>query len=83
AGQAPGAQGFGGFSPLNAIERSRKNVSGYLDLEAQITDKLLIGLAGRAEHYTDFGDTATGKVSLRYDIAPWFAIRGTASTGFR
>ncbi|MBN8811574.1 MULTISPECIES: TonB-dependent siderophore receptor [Sphingomonas] len=82
-GQAPGAQGFGGFSPLNAIERSRKNVSGYLDIEAQITDKLLIGLAGRGEHYTDFGDTATGKVSLRYDIAPWFALRGTASTGFR
>ena len=82
-GQAPGAQGFGGFSPLNAIERSRKNVSGYIDLEAQVTDKLLIGLAGRGEHYTDFGDTATGKVSLRYDFAPWFALRGTASTGFR
>ncbi len=83
AGQAPGAQGFGGFSPLNAIERGRKNVSGYVDLEAQVTDKLLVGLAGRAEHYTDFGDTGTGKVSLRYDVAPWFALRGTASTGFR
>ncbi|WP_448661993.1 TonB-dependent receptor plug domain-containing protein [Sphingomonas sp. CJ20] len=83
AGQAPGAQGFGGFSPLNAIERDRKNVSGYVDLEAQVTDKLLIGLAGRGEHYTDFGDTATGKASLRYDFAPWFALRGTASTGFR
>jgi iron complex outermembrane receptor protein len=79
----PGAQGFGGFSPSNAIERDRKNVSGYLDLEAQVTDKLLVGLAGRAEHYTDFGDTGTGKVSLRYDFAPWIAIRGTASTGFR
>ncbi len=83
AGQAPGAQGFGGFSPLNAIERGRKNISGYVDIEAQVTDKFLVGLAGRAEHYTDFGDTANGKVSLRYDIAPWFALRGTASTGFR
>jgi iron complex outermembrane receptor protein len=83
AGQAPGAQGFGGFSPLNAIERHRRNVSGYIDLEAQVTDGLRIGLAGRAEHYSDFGETATGKVSLRYDIAPWFALRGTASTGFR
>ncbi|NYT39480.1 TonB-dependent receptor [Sphingomonas sp. R-74633] len=83
AGQAPGAQGFGGFSPLNATEQDRKNISGYVDLEAQVTDKLLVGLAGRAEHYTDFGDTGTGKVSLRYDFAPWFAIRGTASTGFR
>ncbi len=83
AGQAPGAQGFGGFSPLNAIERGRRNVSGYLDLEAQVTNKFLVGVAGRAEHYTDFGDTANGKVSLRYDVAPWLAFRGTASTGFR
>ena len=82
-GAAPGAQGFGGFSPRNAIEADRKNISGYLDLEAQVTDKFLVGLAGRAEHYTDFGDTATGKVSLRYDVTPWFALRGTASTGFR
>lgn len=83
AGQAPGAQGFGGFSPLNAIERGRNNVSGYVDLEAQITDAFLVGVAGRAEHYSDFGDTANGKVSLRYDVAPWLAFRGTASTGFR
>lgn len=83
AGQAPGAQGFGGFSPLNAIERYRRNASVYLDLEAQLTDSLLLGIAGRAEHYSDFGETATGKVSLRYDITPSFAVRGTASTGFR
>ena len=82
-GQAPGAQGFGGFSPLNAIERSRKNISGYVDVEAQVTDAFLVGIAGRAEHYTDFGDTANGKVSLRYDVTPWLAFRGTASTGFR
>ncbi|WP_066801469.1 TonB-dependent receptor plug domain-containing protein [Sphingomonas soli] len=82
-GQAPGAQGFGGFSPLNSIERGRKNYSGYLDLEARLSDSFLIGVAGRAEHYTDFGDTANGKVSLRYDAAPWLAIRGTASAGFR
>jgi len=83
AGAAPGAQGFGGFSPLNEIERSRRNASVYLDVEAQVTDALLVGLAGRAEDYSDFGTTATGKVSARYDVAPWFALRGTASTGFR
>ncbi|WP_267394486.1 TonB-dependent receptor [Sphingomonas sp. GC_Shp_1] len=81
--RTPGAQGFGGFSPANAIDASRRNVSGYVDLEGQITDKFLVGLAGRVEDYSDFGSTANGKVSLRYDIAPWFALRGTASTGFR
>ena len=79
----PGAQGFGGFSPLNAVSRHRSNASVYLDLEAQVTDKLLVGLAGRGERYSDFGTTGTGKISLRYDFAPWFALRGTASTGFR
>ena len=83
AGAAVGAQGFGGFSPANAVDRSRRNGSVYLDLEAQITDKLLVGLAGRGERYSDFGSTGTGKVSARYDFAPWFALRGTASTGFR
>ncbi len=80
---APGAQGFGGFSPGNETERSRRNGSIYLDLEAQVTDKLLVGLAGRAEDYSDFGSTATGKASLRYDFTNWFALRATASTGFR
>ncbi|WP_066816485.1 TonB-dependent receptor plug domain-containing protein [Sphingomonas mali] len=79
----PGAQGFVGFAPVNAIKRHRQNGSIYLDLEAQVTDKFLVGIAGRGEDYSDFGTTGTGKVSLRYDFAPWFALRGTASTGFR
>lgn len=80
---APGAQGFPGFSPLNAVNEHRQNGSVYLDLEAQVTDKLLVGLAGRGEDYSDFGTTGTGKVTARYDFSPAFAIRGTASTGFR
>ena len=82
-GAAPGAQGFGGFSPRNEIERSRRNGSIYADVEAQVTDKLLLGIAGRAEKYSDFGSTVNGKLSARYDLADWLALRGTASTGFR
>ena len=44
---------------------------------------LQIDVAGRAEHYTDFGDTQIGKITARYDINPQWAIRGTISTGFR
>lgn len=79
----PGAQGFPGFSTLNEVNEHRQNGSIYLDLEAQVTDKLLVALAGRGEKYSDFGSTGTGKLSLRYDFSPAFAIRGTASTGFR
>jgi iron complex outermembrane recepter protein len=80
---SPGASGFGGFSTANAISRHRENASIYADLEAQVTQKLLVGLAGRGEHYSDFGNTGTGKFSARYDFSPHFALRGTASTGFR
>ena len=83
AGSAPGAQGFGGFSPANTVKRGRRSGSVYLDVEAQVTYKFLVGGAGRGEDYSDFGSTATGKVSARYDLTDWFAIRGTASTGFR
>ncbi|MDQ1157641.1 iron complex outermembrane receptor protein [Sphingomonas sp. SORGH_AS 950] len=83
AGASPGAQGFGGFSPRNETKRSRRNVSAYVDVEAQVTDKFLLGLAGRFEDYSDFGSTANGKVSARYDVADWLAFRATASTGFR
>lgn len=86
-GAVPGAptiaQGFAGFSPLNAIERSRRSGSIYLDLEAQLSDSFLIAVAGRGESYSDFGEIATGKVSARYDITPGIALRGTVSTGFR
>lgn len=80
---SPGAQGFGGFSYRNAVDKHRNSGSIYLDLEAQVTDKLVIGLAGRGEDYSDFGTTGTGKASIRYDFTPWFALRGTVSTGFR
>ena len=78
-----GAQGFPGFQPSNVVDRHRNNVSGYLDLEAKPISALTIGAAVRGEHYSDFGDTVTGKLSARVELAPWFAIRGTASTGFR
>jgi iron complex outermembrane receptor protein len=77
-----GAQGFQGFSPANALHKHRDNVSAYLDLEAQL-GRLLIGVAGRGESYSDFGETATGKFSARYDLNDHVALRGTVSTGFR
>lgn len=78
-----GAQGFTGFQPSNVVDRHRDNVSGYVDLEAKPDGRLTLGAAGRIERYSDFGSTANGKLSARFDFAPWFALRGTASTGFR
>jgi iron complex outermembrane receptor protein len=80
---ALGAQVFPGFRPSNEVDASRTSVAGYLDLEADLHAKLRVGLAGRAEHFSDFGNTADGKVTARFLAHRTFAIRGAASTGFR
>ncbi|MEA2722798.1 MAG: iron complex outerrane recepter protein [Gemmatimonadales bacterium] len=80
---APGAQVFPGFRPGDATDRSRHNVAGYIDLEAQVVRKLLVGVAGRAENYNDFGSTTDGKVTARFEPIPGFAVRGAVSTGFK
>jgi iron complex outermembrane receptor protein len=82
-GAAPGAQGFLGFAPINAVKRHRENVAAYADAEAQVTDKFLLAAALRGEDYSDFGGVIAGKLSARYDFSHSFAIRGTISNGFR
>ena len=44
---------------------------------------LTVQLAGRYEDFSDFGDTTNGKVALRLEPLDGFALRGSASTGFR
>lgn len=78
-----GSQSFPGFSPLNAVNENRNSVGVYADVEADITDKLLIGVAGRYEDFTDFGNTLNGKLSARYKILDNLSVRGAISTGFR
>jgi len=83
AALTPGAQGFPGFRPDNVVDVHRTAYSAYADLETQITQKFLASGALRGEHYSDFGSTATGKISARYDFVHAFAVRGTVSNGFR
>ena len=78
-----GAQGFSGFRPENAGKNSRNNQSLYANLEGDITKKLSGSLAARYENYSDFGSTRSAKASARYAVTPAFALRGTASNGFR
>ena len=78
-----GAQGYSGFRPENAGENTRNNKSLYLNLEGEITKDLSGALAVRHERYSDFGNTTSAKASARYAFTPEFALRGTASSGFR
>ena len=78
-----GSQVFPGLSPSVAGNWSRHSQAVYADLEADVTDKLSAGVAGRYEHYSDAGATRSGKVSARYQFTDSFALRGTVSNGFR
>jgi len=80
---APGAQGFPGFRPADEQNVDRNNYALYVDLESDISPKLILGAAGRFEDYSDFGSTATAKVTARYAIRPELAVRGAFNTGFR
>jgi iron complex outermembrane receptor protein len=77
-----GSQGFPGFQPVDEVDADRDSVAGYFDVEMQTTENLLLTAAVRGEHYSDFGDTVTGKVSFGYRMGE-LRLRGSASTGFR
>jgi len=78
-----GSQSFPGFSLTDAGSHSRTNKALYADLNLAPDDTLTVDVAGRYEHYSDFGGTVVGKISARKEISPAFALRGTASSGFR
>jgi iron complex outermembrane receptor protein len=80
---AAGTQGFFGYSPQNAGSHGRENVSEYLDLNIRPVHQLTLDGAVRHEDYSDFGEATVEKITGRYDFTPAFALRGTASTGFR
>jgi iron complex outermembrane receptor protein len=83
SGVSGGAQGFAGWQPANAVDASRQDVAEYLDLETNLTDKLGVSAAVRHEHYNDFGNTTSGSLAGRFDFTDRFALRASASTGFR
>ncbi len=78
-----GSNGFGGFGPTVAGLFDRGNYAIYLDLEADVTEQLLLGAAVRYEDFDDFGSTTNGKFSARFAFTDTFAARATVSTGFR
>ncbi len=78
-----GSQGFPGYSPGNEVDRNRTNLSAYIDGELDVTNTFLVALAGRFEHYSDFGSAFTGKLSSRLKLTPDLNLRGSLSTGFR
>ncbi len=80
---AAGAQGFGGLPAAARTNATRDSFAGYLEFDADLFTGLSAAVAGRSEHFSDFGDTVNGKLALRYELVDGFAIRGSVSNGFR
>jgi iron complex outermembrane recepter protein len=81
--QAPGSQGFPGFSPGDDVKADRYVLGLYADAEFNFTKEWLLDAAARFENYSDFGSILTGKLATRYKISPDFNLRASVSTGFR
>ena len=80
---AAGSQVFPGLKPSNALNKSRNNISEYVDLEGEFGPKLLVGVAARHENYSDFGSNFSYKATARYKLSDNFSVRGAYATGFR
>lgn len=78
-----GSDGFQGFPLESEGTFKSDSYAGYVDLETDLTDRLSGGVAVRYENFDKFGDTTDGKVSARFAFTDSFAVRATASTGFR
>jgi iron complex outermembrane receptor protein len=88
AGDAPsrykeGSQSFPGFSLTDAGSHSRSNKAAYANLAGQPVAGWTVDLAGRFEHFSDFGNARVGKLTSRYDFSPAVGLRATYSNGFR
>jgi iron complex outermembrane receptor protein len=82
--QAPvGAQGFPGIPANSATNVHRHSYAAYAELDTDPAQGVTTTLAGRYEHYSDFGSTWNGKFAGRWEFVRGYALRGSVSTGFR
>jgi len=78
-----GFQAYPGIRPDAARKEGRDSYAVYLDLENQVTDNWLVGVAFRYEDFSNSGDDLIWKLSSRYEVTEDFSVRGSVSTGFR
>ncbi len=88
AGGPPGAQVFPGFQPIIAGQQvdekqKRNNKSLYAEIDSDISAMFAVQLALRYENYSDFGSDINWKIASRFEPFNGFALRASASTGFR
>jgi iron complex outermembrane receptor protein len=83
SGRAAGSNGRPSYAPADENDLTRSNVGAYIDVEADVSDALLITTALRYEDYSDFGGNLSGKLAGRYKITEDIGLRASYNLGFR
>ncbi len=78
-----GSNGFPGYPPTFASDADRRSHAAYVDLEGDLTDRLLGNVAVRYEDFSDFGEVVIGKVATRFRLTDRLNLRASVGTGFR
>ncbi|HEX8626472.1 MAG TPA: TonB-dependent receptor [Allosphingosinicella sp.] len=78
-----GAQGFPGIPASSATDVGRHSWAAYVELDTDPIEGVTTTIAGRYEHFSDFGSTWNGKFAARWEPVEGFALRGSVSNGFR
>ena len=81
--KTPGSQGRVGIDKADITDKTRSNIGVYVDIESDISNKLLVAGALRYENYSDFGGNISGKLASRLKLTEDLAIRGSINKGFR
>ncbi len=79
-GFSSSSNGFGGFP--NSSSAKQDSTAFYIDVEADVSDKVTLQAAVRYEDFSQFGDTTNYKLAGIVHVTENFRIRGAWSTGF-
>ena len=80
---AIGAQAGGGLRPEEERDLDRDVVSAYAEIAADLSDTVFADASVRYEDSDDFGNDVSGKLALRWEFVPGYALRGSVSNSFR
>ena len=72
---------FAGAGSTGGGQRDTR--SSYAELSIPVFKTLELQLAGRYDHFSDFGDTFNPKAAFLYHATPSVLIRGSFGTGFK
>lgn len=81
---APGGGPFTFIGSGRESDVDRQVTSFFGELQVPVLDNVVTSFAIRTERYGgNIGDTTNPRASIRWQVTPWMALRGSAGTTFR